>query len=201
MPASAIIEKILSDARKEADTILTSFRKEVEALEKERDQEIEKIKTEAAKEAELRAEEVVKRELSSKQMEARKSLLEFKQELIDRIFDLAYEQVTKLKSEEYKDFLKTLFLKTVETGEEEVIIGKKDVRQITPSFLQTVNRELKKTGKEGKLRLGEPSSEIDGGFILRKGRKETDVTLSALFASARDELETEVAEILFGEEK
>jgi len=201
MPASAIIEKILSDARKEADTILTSFRKEVEALEKERDQEIEKIKTEAAKEAELRAEEVVKRELSSKQMEARKSLLEFKQELIDRIFDLAYEQVTKLKSEEYRDFLKTLFLKTVETGEEEVIIGKKDVKQITPSFLQTVNRELKKTGREGKLHLGKPSSEIDGGFVLRKGRKETDVTLSALFASARDELETEVAEILFGEEK
>ena len=200
MPASAIIEKILSDAKKEADSISASFKKEIEALEKEKNQEIEKIRLEAEEEAKLRAEEAVKRELSSKQMEARKSLLEFKQELIDQIFDLAYKQVIGLKDKEYKDFLKGLFHKTVETGDEEVIIGKKDVKQITPSFIQSVNQELKKAGKEGKLRLGQPSPEIDGGFILRRGRKETNVTLSALFASAREELEVEVAEILFGEE-
>jgi len=201
MPASAIIEKILSDAKKEADDIRASFHKEVEALEKKKDQEIEKIKTEAAKEAKLRAEEVVKRQLSSRQMEVRKSLLEFKQGLIDQIFDLAYKRVDSLKNEEYRDFIKTLFFKAVEKGDEEVIIGKKDVKQITPSFIQAINREMKKTGKKGKLHLGSPSPNIDRGFILRRGRKEVNVTLSALFTSAREELESEAADILFGEEE
>ena len=200
MPVEAIVEKILSDAKEEAEAIRASFLQEVEKLEEGKSQEIEKIRVEVDREGKLRGEEAVRRLLSSKQMEAKKSILQLKQELIDRVFESAYDKVYHLKDQEYREFIQALLQKVVETGDEEVIVGKRDAKRITSSFIQAVNRELKKMGREGKLLLGPPSPEIDRGFILRRGRKEINVALSALFASVRQELESETAEVLFGED-
>ncbi len=200
MPVEAIVEKILSDAKEEVEAIRASFLQEVEKLEKEKNQEMEKIRVEVDREGKLRGEEAVRRLLSSKQMEAKKSILQLKQELIDHVFESAYDRVHRLKDQEYREFIRALFQKVVETGDEEVIVGKRDAKRITPSFIQGVNRELKKKGKAGKLRLSSLSPDIDGGFILRRGRKEINVALSALFASIRQELESETAEVLFGED-
>ena len=200
MPVEAIVEKILSDAKTEAEEILRSYRQKVEALEKERDGEVGRLRTEADEEGKLRGEEAVRRLLSSTQMEARKSILRLKQDLIDQVFEVAHDKVRRLKDVEYREFIKALILKVAETGDEEIVVGKRDTKRITPAFVTSVNKALKKAGKEGKLHLGTPSSEITGGVILRRGRKEVNATLSALFAAARRELESEVAEVLLGRE-
>ena len=201
MPVKAIIEKIHSDAGKEAEEILESYRKRVADIEVQKSQEIEKIRSDAEEKGKHQAEESVRRMLSSIQMESRQNLLDLKQKLIDEAFREAYNRIKKLKAQEYVRFLGTLLEQVAVTGDEEVVAAKTDAKKISSSLIKSVNRHLKKSGKPGKLTLGKETIDSDGGFILRQGRKEINATLPVLFGNAREELEFEVASILFGGER
>ena len=106
-----------------------------------------------------------------------------------------------MEQKAYKQFIHDLILKVVETGDEEIIVGDKDAKLLDPSFIEEINLELEKGGKKGKLQRGKPSSDVNGGVILRRGRKEVNAALSALFHEARQELESEVAGILLQEKE
>jgi len=75
-----------------------------------------------------------------------------------------------------------------------IIVGEGE-RRIDQKLLDDVSREL---GKPGGLRLSSERRRIDGGFILRSGRTETNCALDTILRDARERLETEVAGILFG---
>ncbi len=199
MPAEAIIKKILDDAKKEAVTIEKEYQEELKKMEAEQKLEIEKITADINKEGKIQGEEKVRRLLSNAEIGARKSLLELKQELIDDVFQSAYDHVRNMEDKTYRQFMHDLIIKVAETGDEEIVVGKKDVNLLNHSFVEQVNADLKKARKKGALHLGKPSSEIDGGVLLRHGRKEVSATLSALFHEARHELESEVAKMLLKE--
>ncbi|MBN2030127.1 V-type ATP synthase subunit E [bacterium] len=199
MPAEAIIKKILDDAKKEAVTVEKEYREELKKIEAEQKLEIEKITADVKKEGKTQGDEKARRLLSNAEIGARKSLLELKQELIDDVFQSAYDHVRKMEDKVYRQFIHDLIIKIAEIGDEEVIVGEKDVKLLNSSFIEQINADLKKAGKKGKLHLGKPSPEIDGGVLLRRGRKEISATLSAIFNEARHELESEVAKILLKE--
>jgi V/A-type H+-transporting ATPase subunit E len=201
MPVKAIIEKIRADAEKEAEEILESYRKKVADIEVRKSREIDIIRSDAEKKGKNQAEESVRRMLSSTQMESRQSLLELKQKLIDEAFREAYDQVKNLKPQEYVRFLGSLLEQVAVTGDEEVVVAKSDAKRLSASLIESVNRNLKKSGKQGKISLAREAIDSDGGFVLRRGRKEINATLSVLFGNAREELESEVAGILFGEQQ
>ena len=69
----------------------------------------------------------------------------------------------------------------------------------TADLLNTLNHEL--GPQKCRLRLIDESGEFSGGFILRDGKMETNMTLRSLMDSRRDDLEPKVAGILFGEDK
>ena len=196
----AIIKKILDDTQEEARTIQTEFQKELQKIEASQNQEIERITTGVMREGEMQGEEKVLKLLSHAERDTKKSLLLLKQELIDEVFQSAYDHVRQMDSKAYRKFVHDLIIKIVETGDEEVIVGEKDAKLLDHSFIEQINTELKKAGKKGELRLGKPSLDINGGVILRHGRKEMDATLSALFHEARHELESETANMLLKEE-
>ncbi len=199
MPAEAIIKKILDDAKKEAVTIEKEYQEELKKVEAEQKLEIEKITADVKKEGKEQGEEKVRKLLSNAEIGARKSLLELKQELIDDVFQAAYNHVRKMEDKVYRQFVHDLIIKIAETGDEEVVVSEKDVKLLKSSFVEQINTDLKKSGKKGKLHLGKPSSEMDGGVLLRYGRKEISATLSSLFNEARHELESEVAKMLLKE--
>ncbi|MCJ7813466.1 V-type ATP synthase subunit E [bacterium] len=200
MPLKAIIKKILDDAQEEAETVQTEFQKELEEIVANQNQEIERITAGVMREGEMQGEEKVLKLLSHAERDTKKSLLLLKQELIDEVFQSAYDHVRQMDSKAYRKFVHDLIIKIVETGDEEVIVGEKDAKLQDHSFIEQINIELKKVGKKGELQLGKPSLDIDGGVILRRGRKEMDATLSALFHEARYELESEAANMLLKEE-
>jgi V/A-type H+-transporting ATPase subunit E len=201
MPVKAIIEKIRADAEKEAEEILESYRKKVADIEVRKSREIDIIRSDAEKKGKNQAEESVRRMFSSTQMESRQSLLELKQKLIDEAFREAYDQVKNLKPQEYVRFLGSLLEQVAVTGDEEVVVAKSDAKKLSALLIESVNRNLKISGKQGKISLARETIDSDGGFVLRRGRKEINATLSVLFGNAREELESEVAGILFGEQQ
>jgi hypothetical protein len=88
-----------------------------------------------------------------------------------------------------------LMLDAVETGDEEVIVDKRDNR-INQDLIDQVNQQLSSKGK-GELKLSEQKQDIGAGFILKRGQIKTNVSLGVLLQQARKELEIDLAKELF----
>ena len=198
MNAEQVVEKILSEANAEAEKIkasagekcadsetqlksrLADYRKETEVLSRE-----------AAEDKRARVSAMAK-------MELRKEHLAAKIALLDEVFEKVRQRIKSLPDAEYADLTTALAVKAVQSGDEEVVIGKEEKR-INQELIKKINRKLG-PGFKGNLHLAGDRADIDGGFILRRGKVQVNVSIEVLLAAARDKFEIELAEELFGEE-
>lgn len=195
--AERIIEHILDDAKAKAAEI------KAEAALKSRE-----AAGEAQKDAVRRQEHILarardeaaerkRRILGAAQLDARKDKLAVKQELIAAAFKQSLEELCAVDDRSYSSILQRMLLAAVETGTETVFISEKDRARIPESFWADLNCALEKAGKKGGLILAEETRQIQGGFILQSGGVEINCSFKALLEAQRDELEPEVAGILF----
>jgi V/A-type H+-transporting ATPase subunit E len=199
MSVEKITEKILSDAGVQAKGTESEFAAQVEQIQDRRDAQVKEITDQAREEARRRAEDRFNKDIATAELELRKAVLASKQELIQKVFDRARERLLKMKGKARRDFLLELLLKTVETGDEEIILSKVEEDLIDGRFLQEANRQLSAGGRKGQLRLAEERRDLPGGFVLRRGKQEINCSLAALIHAVRQELEPRVAELLFSE--
>jgi V/A-type H+-transporting ATPase subunit E len=201
MPVRVITDKIIGDAQTEADRIIRQAEAEIAETKKEVQVEVEVIEAQATKQAVLQAEEEKERLISTAEMGLKQEFLREKQTLLDETFQRARDRVLTMRLEQYKELMGGLLIAAAGSGDEEVVVAESDKDRITAELLEKVNQKLRTGGKKGKLRLSAENRDIPGGFVLRKGRKEINCSLQTIFATARMELESEVAAILFAEEK
>lgn len=192
-----IIKKISEDDRSEAESILSSARAEAGSIRTEAQERADKLRAELMQKAKQRAEEHASRLEVLAGLEQRKDVLREKKRLIEEAFARAEETIINLSPDEYLAFLKPLILGAVESGGEEIIPSAAHRHLFTPDFVKSINDAL--GTQRGHLRLSEESGNFPGGFILREGNKEINLTLESLIKSQRDNLEPSVAGILFGE--
>jgi len=197
MSAEKITAKILADAQAEAQKIGEEAQKRVKEIISRAQKEVGQITEEAQKEAQAQAVEEKKRVLSRAEMEVKRDSLKEKQILIGKAFELALQRVEGMKGGEYSKLMEDLLLKAVEDGDEEVIISEETEGELGGGFLERVNQRLRTGGKKGGLSLAEERRQIGSGFILRKGKKEVNCSFRSLLDSKREDLEGEVARILF----
>jgi len=136
---------------------------------------------------------------SAAEMEAKKSILNFKQNTIGDTFRAAERAMAALPESDYVAFLARLAAEAAETGTEELIFSAKDAPAVGKAVVKAANALLTKQGKPGTLTLSAETRKISGGVILRQGNIESNCSLSALLEARRSELASPVAEILFGE--
>lgn len=195
MEAEQVIDKILADAKAEAEKI-TQKAKEKQADEQAK---LDEQLAEYRKQTEALAEKAAKDEkshlLSAARMQIVKEYLAKKRKILDEVFEQAREQLRNLPDAEYRNLMTRLMLEAVETGEEEVIVDAQEGR-IDTSFIDQVNDKLTPSRK-GNLRLAEQRQDLAGGFILRRGKIKTNVSLRVLLDQTRKELEIELAKELF----
>lgn len=197
MSAEKITAKILADAQAEAQKIGEEAQKRAKEIISRAKREVGQIREEAQKEAQAQAVEEKKRVLSRAEMEVKRGSLKEKQVLIGKVFELALQRVEGMKGGEYSKLMEDLLLKAVEDGDEEVIISEETKGKLGGGFLERVNQRLRTGGKKGEISLAEERRQIGSGFILRKGKKEVNCSFESLLGSKREELEGEVARILF----
>jgi vacuolar-type H+-ATPase subunit E/Vma4 len=87
--------------------------------------------------------------------------------------------------------MKRLLQKSIQTGQEEVIVGKNENR-INPVFLERINNENRYS-----LRLAGSREDIGGGFILSSGKVRVNSSTDVLASQLRDKMEMELAAALF----
>ena len=195
MEAEQVVEKILADAKAESEKIKKRAQDKEAAEQAKLDERLIGYK----KQTEILAEKAGKDEkshiLAAARMDIAKQFLTEKRKILDEVFEQARRQTQNLPDEQYHELITTLMLEVVETGDEEIVIDKNENR-IDKEFIKQINHKLGPNHK-GNLRLSDEKQDLGGGFILRRGKIKTNVSLEVLLTQARKELEIKLAKKLF----
>lgn len=194
-----IKEKILEEAREEKGNILQNAQVEAKSILDKYEQKAEELQQGIIERAKKTAEEKSRRILSMAQLESRKDFLQAKQHIIDRVFEKAKDKLQKMPDKDYQNLIGEMLIKSAITGKEEIIISDDDKKRITQDLVAMVNDALKKQGKSGELKLSSKTRPMIGGFVLKSNNLEVNNTFDSLINMEREELETQIAKILFEE--
>lgn len=192
-----IKERILEDARQEAESIIENANKRADEILSNAREKADAAREAIASEYEAKRQELKRRMLSMAQLDINKKLLEVKQHMIDAAFDECVRHIQKMPVQDYRALIVKLLLSAVQTGEEEVIFSAADDGRLDNSVINDANNKLKKMGRKGSLKLSKEKGSFNGGFILRYQGMETNSTFDSILRTIREQMEPQVAEILF----
>lgn len=131
------------------------------------------------------------------EMEAKKSVLSVKQEMISAAFDTAREEIVNMPRDKYTQFLARMAAEAAVSGMEEIVLNARDKAEVGKAVCKAANELLSAKGTPGKLTVSEETADISGGVIVRFGGIETNCSIDALIRQRRSGLSTEVAAALF----
>ena len=199
MPLENLLERIQQEAAAQAEQV----RKEASA---ERDAILEEAKAQAAAaaqkildDASRAAKATEERARASGELEARKLILAAKQGLIGQALEETVRTLAEMPDESYRGVLSRMLVRSAQGlggGDIEVIVSDEDRGRVTPAFLASVSDQGELGGRVT-FRLSEESRATGGGFILRKGKIESNGTFPALATARREDLEAVAAGLLF----
>lgn len=197
MGAEKIVEKILQDARDKAQEISSSAQAEAGKIVAAANKAAEGKKTVSLAAGEKEAALTKQRIVASAHMEAKKLLLQTKQDLLSAAFDAALETIKKMDNIQFERLMTNLMINLVETGDEVAIINEADKKRLSPEFLYYVNRTVAKEQVPCNVTMSDEARDIPSGFILKRGDVEINATFEALLRQKKDALSAEVVKILF----
>lgn len=195
MAIEEIIRKIELETEEKTKQILTSAKEEEKNILEKARAEADKIKEQMLKIRKGEIQENKRREITLADLEARKTVLAEKQKIVSEVYARVLERLENLEPREFRELMKKLIL-TIASGGEELIIAQKDKHKISPESIKEINQILAKQKKEP-IRLSEEVHNVPGGFILRKGNLEINISFPALVKSLREKTELEVIKLLF----
>jgi V/A-type H+-transporting ATPase subunit E len=187
MSTQKVIDKILEDARKEAQEIIAQHKSEANNITKNYAERIAQKKIVIDNHvAELKNKEIM-RALSQKRLDLNKKLTQNKQELINVTIAEAVKKLIEHK--EYVAFLKALIKNSGET-EGELLLNNTDLKRH--------RSELEKFVRIEKLNLRiAGANDIKGGIIIKKGKINYLGSLDIIIELLSDELAIAVSKILY----
>ena len=193
MSAEKVVEKILADAKTQAEKIKADADSKIKLSADKTVAQLAEFDKETAELEQKAFEEAKSRVLATARMDIAKQNLQTRKTLIDDVFVNAADAIKNMNDTDYVQLMTKLLTSCVETGDEEIVIGKNETK-LAADFLNAVNSQL---GSKGNLTIAADKADIEAGFILRKGKVRINVSLDVLLSQIREELETEIAKELF----
>ena len=187
-----ITTKSLKDAEAGKENILAAAEEEKNKILSKKASAANEIAQEILQKAEADAKSKKERVISSAKLKVRNNKLAAKQEIIDEVFEKSINKLTELSKEQFLNFVKNSILSMNLTGKQTLILNETGLKFVDDSFIDELNKEAKAT-----IALSKTAGNFKGGFILENNGIEINSTYEALVSSLRDELEFEVAKVLF----
>ncbi|TAH72139.1 MAG: hypothetical protein EWM47_03995 [Anaerolineaceae bacterium] len=184
--AQASVDKILAEAKEEAEDILSLATKEA--------------KQDSAKIAEMPAFEVkaiLSRAESSAKLLKRQMILDAKQQVINDIILKAKTKLTSLSDTDYFDIILQIVKKHAHKQAGIIMFSQADLDRLPKKFEKSLETAIKGIQNASLTISKENSAKIDGGFILVYGDIEENCSFEALFNDAKEELQDKVNAFLF----
>jgi V/A-type H+-transporting ATPase subunit E len=198
MPLEKLIERILREAEEKAERIRSEARTRRTEMISEADREAEEQYLRKVNAARRSWDEEKKQRVTMAALEARKSILEQKQEMIREVFDRALEAMREMQEDRYMDLIIGFLLGMIEDGGGELVLSPHDRERIGEEVILKANAAFERAGKRGRITLSSETWDISAGFVLQTDGIEINNSVEALISSKREELEPQVARMLFG---
>lgn len=192
-----IISKILKDAKDKNENIVSTANAEKDIIISKKINSAKEIESEMAKKSQIEAKSRKERILSAAKLKVRDNKLGAKQGIIEDIFKTSIDKLCSSSKEDFKNFILNSVLSIKVDGDETLIVNEASMNIIDEAFIKELNESLKAKGINGDIKLSSQTREFNGGFILQKNGIEINNTYEALVDSLREELESEVAGVLF----
>ena len=199
MALSEIIAAIEKEGERELQEVKTIGEKKVREL-------LEEYKNKGKSDAKLIIEQGVKeresyrrQHLLNAQLDQRKRVLSRKQYVTRSLIQKAAEQIVHLEDRRYSKLLQEWIIPQVVTGNEIVYLTARDKIRVKDNFIANLNAKLIVKKIPGNLKLAQEPlrEELQGGFILERGKIRIDMSLTSLVKEKREDLELIIAKELF----
>lgn len=191
-----ITAKILKDSEDQARNIIKESEAEAEKIVAKKVSEANSIAENIIAKAEAESKSKRDRIISNNQLKIRNEKLAAKQQVVEDVYKDALEKLQKLSGNDYSKFIVNKVLSIELDGDEKLILSVNDTAN-EADIIEHINSRLKAKGKKHNISLGERRDNFAYGFILEKDGIEINNTFEALVNSMKEELEFEVAKVLF----
>ena len=179
-----LTQKILEDAKNKASEIVDEAEKKNRSLVSHRVKEANERRDKIVEKAAAEAQMLKSRVISSAELKVRDEKLTAKQEVMDKVFQMAKDKLSNLDNDDYLEFVKASLENTKTEGKPTLLVpkGKKDQLEELSTAVELVE---------------DPS--VQSGYILKDGEIVYNYTFEALVDEIREDLEGEIAQKLFEE--
>ena len=190
MSVEGIIDRIISDAKREADNIMGEAEHQAKIIQEENGRAAQEYFDQQREQLDERYRKDKERAILNRRLEERKSVLASRQIWMDRAFEEAHKRLVEQPMKEYQQLMKQLIDTVSSSRDEEIQFGKKG----EDKELKTIVNDLNKT-KGSKFTLAAERGDFSWGFVLRKGKVETSMSIESLFKYKRNDLEQKAWEL------
>ncbi len=186
-----ILKKIIKDAQKIATSTLDEGVLKAQELINIAENDAKIYRTRHRQESQKEREDILRRKITVANLEAKKIMLSAKQQILGKVFE---ESITAIRDDltAYKAMLKGM-IQQADNGDT-LTISKLDKDIVTESF---VNSALKSKGI--KVTLNKKLGDFKGGIVLSNEVSNKNFTLETELALLRNDIEPEIAQMLFGD--
>lgn len=188
-----ITARIMEDAGTEAEELLSAARAEAEGIRARYEEQAAAQAAKVAESGRAAARQRLERLEGAAEMEARKLVLEAKQQTIDRAFEKARRKLLALPEADYAELLGRMAAAASKTGQEEILLNPADRERVGAAVVAKANALL----PGGKLTLGAESRPLEGGLVLRSGKVEVNCAFETQLRMLRETMAAQVAGVLF----
>ena len=188
-----IIAHIRADAKSQADAVLAKAEEQAAQIRADYDKQAAQVYADKVRAGTKACQDQMDSVQRIANMEAKKTLLAVKQEMVTKSFEKAQALLTALPEEKYVAFLAALAAKASVTGDEEIVLNARDREAVGAAVVKAANEKL----GGGKLTLSVRSGDFAGGLILSRGNVEANCTAELLVELCRGEMSAEIADMLF----
>ncbi len=188
----AIIDKILGDANAKAESIAAAASEKAGEIASQAEKEAQRVIEEEAAKKKAAYDTVIANSAVVANLDCKKALLTAKTLLIGKAFGRAAE-LLRADKKKYCDLVGKMIASAAEDGDK-VRISEQDKDVLTKDFVEKVAKKCKV-----KLTLDKEYAPITGGVILIGKNYDKNLSLDLELETLREECESEVSGILFGE--
>ena len=188
MSTQSIVERILSDAEKEAEAIVNAAEKNAAAILAEASSRAEIARRAVEAESKVRAESILEKKSADARLECAKILLKEKRKVLDAVYALALQRLLALDKETCIRLYETLLTEYAETG---------DTVCFADSFKYEKEVSILPIVEQKGLNISAERLAIAGGMRLIGKVSDKDLSFEALLATDKENFQAELAKSLF----
>lgn len=186
MDKESIINKIISEANQEAESIVDEAKKEIDKKVKEDLELIKDYKQKKIKEANKQAIQIKENEISNAELKARNMILEQKEKILRDTNKKIKERLYNLDGDKYVNFIMQILKnsKLLDIEGAEIILPEKQREKIIKVL-------------DGKFKICDEVGDFSGGFIVKKDNIEYNYVFNTILDLEKEKFDNIIVKVLF----